>query len=278
MTDLRDEIVFKVWDKNLLYDAPIGFASVKLSSLCCNKGGKLKFDLLFGFEERGWLSITTKFKPAHSLVEDVTEDPLEKSLKNELRFLQVDVQGCQEKIKTLETEIKAKRKQKRAKEEKLLSSQKTLLQFKTIQQSFGKSKKVKTDFDSRTLCPLILDTESTMLEVSDYLKDGGVQRTEWPWKVMMDSEAPSDKWICKQETGWISYQFDKPILIRGYGLKSANDEPGRDPNIFKVYIKDALTMKKKEATKALDRGIDEILEEDEPDDDQEEGTWEVISS
>ena len=90
-----------------------------------------------------------------------------------------------------------------------------------------------------------LDLDSTLIEVSDYMKNGGNSDThdEWPWKVMKDSAQPTDKWITESNKGWILYQFDKAISIRGYGLKSASDSqmyPERDPMNWEFYIQDAV--------------------------------------
>jgi hypothetical protein len=85
-----------------------------------------------------------------------------------------------------------------------------------------------------------LDLDSTNIEVSDYLKDGGTGGDEWPWKVMKASLNPSDKWICTAKSGWIIYTFEKPIVIRGYGIISGNDFPSRDPVNWLFKIEDAV--------------------------------------
>ena len=40
--------------------------------------------------------------------------------------------------------------------------------------------------------------------------------------------------------GWVVFKFKKPLLIRGYGLKSANDHPVRDPRDFKLLVRDEM--------------------------------------
>jgi hypothetical protein len=93
------------------------------------------------------------------------------------------------------------------------------------------------------LSQIILNTDSCFLTVSDYLKDGGGSGLEWPWKVMLNSNNEGDKFITPHSTGWICYDFEtKAVLIRGYGIKSGNDEPSRDPVDWKIYIKDAVSM------------------------------------
>ena len=42
------------------------------------------------------------------------------------------------------------------------------------------------------------------------------------------------------------YKFKKPLLIRGYGLKSANDHPVRDPKSFSFLVMDLMDDRPKE--------------------------------
>lgn len=58
--------------------------------------------------------------------------------------------------------------------------------------------------------PVILDFDSTIVEVSEYLKGGGGAGDEWPWKVMVDTDKCFDKWITERKIGWIIFTFDKP--------------------------------------------------------------------
>lgn len=81
----------------------------------------------------------------------------------------------------------------------------------------------------------------------DSIKDGGNTKEEWPWKLLYDNQGPSDKWCAIGSTsGWIMYKFKKPILIRGYGLKSANDAPVRDPKSFSLLVLDLMDDRPKE--------------------------------
>ena len=84
--------------------------------------------------------------------------------------------------------------------------------------------------------------DSTLIEVSDYLRSGGSNGDEWPWKVMTFSKSPGDKWITGpgDGTGWIVYHFDKSITFRGYGLVSATDAADRDPATWTLEILDAV--------------------------------------
>ena len=81
-----------------------------------------------------------------------------------------------------------------------------------------------------------------MIEVSDYLKDGGDGGEEWPFRCMEDSRSPGDKWVCPSSKGWLVYHFDKPISIRGYGIVTANDFPDRDPKCWTFNIMDAVKI------------------------------------
>jgi hypothetical protein len=50
---------------------------------------------------------------------------------------------------------------------------------------------------------------------------------------------PHDKLCAKQTDNWfIQYDFVKPILLRGYGVSSANDSPGHeaDPKEWEFSI------------------------------------------
>ncbi|MEU6534405.1 GH92 family glycosyl hydrolase [Streptomyces sp. NPDC047000] len=45
---------------------------------------------------------------------------------------------------------------------------------------------------------------------------------------LVDSE-PSTKWLSFESTGWVEFDFDKPVKIVTYGMTSANDYAERDP-------------------------------------------------
>lgn len=87
-----------------------------------------------------------------------------------------------------------------------------------------------------------------MIEVSDYLKDGGDGGKEWPWLVMEDSRSPGDKWVCPSKKGWIVFTFEKPISIRGYGIVTGNDAPDRDPKSWTFMIMDSIKVHKEDVT------------------------------
>ena len=96
--------------------------------------------------------------------------------------------------------------------------------------------------DVNTFLALKIERDSTRIEVSNYLKDGGDGGAEWPFRCMEDSRSPGDKWVCPSSRGWIVYHFDKPISIRGYGLVTGNDAPGRDPKDWTFNIMDAIKV------------------------------------
>ena len=80
----------------------------------------------------------------------------------------------------------------------------------------------------------------------DHLADGGYTKDEWPWKLLTDNQGLSDKWIVGNFTGngWVKYKFKSPIMIRAYGLKSANDYPVRDPKNFSFWVLDVMEERK----------------------------------
>ena len=81
-----------------------------------------------------------------------------------------------------------------------------------------------------------------MVEVSDYMKNGGGNAEEWPWKLALPGKESMDKWIVECNAAWVVFRFERPILIRGYGLVSAGDVPSRDPKHWNFMIKDALKV------------------------------------
>jgi hypothetical protein len=93
-----------------------------------------------------------------------------------------------------------------------------------------------------------LTEEVVEVSASDYDKTGGGTGQEFPWKLLYNNQGPGDKWISHngEGRGWILYQFKRPLLIRGYGLKSANDEPGRDPKSFSLYVYDVFDPRPKD--------------------------------
>ena len=135
---------------------------------------------------------------------------------------------------------------------------KQIERFKRVYLEFG-GRLRNQEIDKNQLMPIILDFDSTVVEVSEYLKDGGEggpdardKGKEWPWKVMIQTDYAYDKWITRRKSGWLIYTFDKPILIRGYGLVSANpldpnlDEGDRDPRSWKLFVKDSIVLNKEE--------------------------------
>lgn len=62
------------------------------------------------------------------------------------------------------------------------------------------------------LCKINLNTASTTIETSAYMKDGGGQNTEWPWLAICRSNSHYDKWIMKYREGWVSEQKQSNFL------------------------------------------------------------------
>mmetsp|Transcript_12870 Transcript_12870/g.19943 ORF Transcript_12870/g.19943 Transcript_12870/m.19943 type:complete len:97 (-) Transcript_12870:242-532(-) len=92
---------------------------------------------------------------------------------------------------------------------------------------------------------VMLNENSTEVSVDNYLKDGGATGQELPWKLLYNNQGPGDKWCSDRCTGWVVYKFQKPILIRAFGLKSANDWPDRDPKTFKLMVHDVFDEREK---------------------------------
>ena len=92
-----------------------------------------------------------------------------------------------------------------------------------------------------------LRQDAVQVSVHDSIADGGHTKQEWPWKLLYDNQGPSDKWVAPgHSSGWVVYKFKKPLLIRAYGLKSANDCPVRDPKKFTFTVHDVMDERPKE--------------------------------
>ena len=86
-----------------------------------------------------------------------------------------------------------------------------------------------------------LSEEAVEVKVHAFDPTGGFTGQEWPWKLLHKGQGEGDKWCCGGGGhGWVEYIFRKPLLIRGYGLKSANDFPVRDPKDFSLWVMNAL--------------------------------------
>ena len=80
--------------------------------------------------------------------------------------------------------------------------------------------------------------ESVEVSAHDFMRNGGATGREWPWKTLYNNEGASDKWTVNDNSGWLIFKFKKPMQIRGYGVKSADDYPVRDPKNYSFYIHD----------------------------------------
>ena len=85
------------------------------------------------------------------------------------------------------------------------------------------------------------------VEVNGFIEERGGTKEMWPWKVLVDSQGVNDKWLVNKfkGNGWVKLKFKAPLMIRGYGLKSANNFPIRDPKDFSFLVMDVLDTDKK---------------------------------
>lgn len=80
------------------------------------------------------------------------------------------------------------------------------------------------------------------------------------------------------------FNFDKPLLIRGYGLVSANrkdqvneDENDRDPRSWKFLVKDSIILNKDDDEMSISQSKADLDGEDEDTDDQDIFKWVEVS-
>ncbi len=57
-----------------------------------------------------------------------------------------------------------------------------------------------------------------------------------PIRLLSNDCGANDKWCAVSNNAIITYNFKHPIMIRGYGLRSGNDCPFRDPKNFEFKI------------------------------------------
>jgi hypothetical protein len=67
------------------------------------------------------------------------------------------------------------------------------------------SRKPEERTDPDQMVKINLNMQSTMIECSAYLKDGGGQKNEWPWMLIKKTNAHYDKWMCQYNKGWVSF-------------------------------------------------------------------------
>ena len=53
--------MFKIWDADVFFSRPIGFASIKVSALCINGGSEIELDIFNDNKEQGTLTVITSF-------------------------------------------------------------------------------------------------------------------------------------------------------------------------------------------------------------------------
>mmetsp|Transcript_11167 Transcript_11167/g.18766 ORF Transcript_11167/g.18766 Transcript_11167/m.18766 type:complete len:173 (+) Transcript_11167:297-815(+) len=172
----------------MFYNEPIGFASVKLSAMCANGGGQFTFDLLFGVKIVGTLTIHTKYVPYQlirsSKAKENSKTAEEEARAQEENYNKAEQEGFETKTKQLESEIIELKEKQVELAEYNTKKESHIAKYKLISNYFSGNNK-EWSSQPKDLNAIILKTESTMLEVSDYMKDGGGQGEEWPWKVMI---------------------------------------------------------------------------------------------
>ena len=80
VNDMKDEIVFKVFDKDIwpLPDDAVGWAAVKMSSLCINGGGGSPAVLFLKNEFAAILRLATTYKPMQEMSPIFDTGPVER--------------------------------------------------------------------------------------------------------------------------------------------------------------------------------------------------------
>ena len=103
---------------------------------------------------------------------------------------------------------------------------------------------------------------------------------------MIETDSCFDKWITPRKIGWLIFTFDKPILIRGYGLVSANrldqvtdDESDRDPRSWKFYVRDSIIVNKEDDDMSMMQSKADLEDEDghQEQDDTDIFKWSEVS-
>lgn len=118
---MRDEIVFKVFDKDIwpLPDDAVGWAAVKMSSMCINGGRSFSVDLFFNNDFVGILKLATIYTPMQQMNINFDTNYVERlinELKSNTELLEADRESAQENFNSkvdqltrAETKLIAKR-------------------------------------------------------------------------------------------------------------------------------------------------------------------------
>lgn len=111
-------------------------------------------------------------------------------------YLQADIEALKLKIEQIQKKKLKKKHEVKLFEESIDRTKTKINRYKKVHREFGGWAKGKIESDTM-LCPIILDPDSTMVEVSDYRKDGGANLDEWPWKVLVPAAKQREKWIAE---------------------------------------------------------------------------------
>jgi len=150
----------------------------------------MQLNIFYGEKRCGNLKVITKYIPMQVLYSTFDTEEIEAISRDEEmsnNYLQADIEALKLKIEQIQ-----KKKLKMAHEVKLYQesidrTKVKINRYKKVHREFGGWAKGKIDSDSM-LCPILLDPDSTMVEVSDYRKDGGHHGDEWPWKVLVTAD------------------------------------------------------------------------------------------
>ena len=63
ITDASEEIVMRVWDKDMTTSDAVGFCKIKISSLIINNGVEDWFDIYFDNKKAGSIQVRSRFEP-----------------------------------------------------------------------------------------------------------------------------------------------------------------------------------------------------------------------
>mmetsp|Transcript_24686 Transcript_24686/g.38410 ORF Transcript_24686/g.38410 Transcript_24686/m.38410 type:complete len:142 (+) Transcript_24686:183-608(+) len=105
ISDLKDEIVMKLWDKDVFYNDPIGIVCIKMSALCINGGGEVCFDVMYGEEIRGELHLLTLYTPKSMQQLTFDSEQMESIVREQEmqnNYTQTEIKGVTNKISEIQ--------------------------------------------------------------------------------------------------------------------------------------------------------------------------------
>ena len=115
--DLKDEIIFKVFDKEpfLIPEAAIGYSCTKFSALCINGGGEFDLDLFFNEDIVGTLTVLAKYTPLQEM--SCSYDTI--ALEQDIEKVEKDNTYMQQEIANLDKGIAKRQQSIKSKKERL---------------------------------------------------------------------------------------------------------------------------------------------------------------